>query len=210
MRLTLVPFTRDLLPAVQEWFRHPEVVRWLGGPDWPVHGLEAPPPGPDEWHRGHRILRAHTWVATTPTGTPVAHIGGDVLATWSPYSAPPSANHPSSAHPAEPEPAEPPPAEPEPGRPDRAGSDRVVPFRAEPGPAMGFAYVVSPAHWRQGIGRATLRAMFEAPELADVRLFAAGIEPENVASLRCARSAGMVPISETPDDEGMLHYVLRR
>lgn len=166
--LRLVPFTRALLPRVQPWFHHPEVDRWLGGPDWPAHGLDQPPPGPDEWFRGMRVLRVHTWLAVTGDGTPVAQIGGDVFDRW-------------------------------------CEGDRT-----EPGPAMGFAYVVDPSRWRQGIGRATLRLMFDAPELADVIVFAAGIEPENQASTRCARSAGMHPATETPDYEGIVYHLFRR
>lgn len=38
-RITLIPFVEDLLASVQPWFRHPEVRRRLGGPDWPAREL---------------------------------------------------------------------------------------------------------------------------------------------------------------------------
>jgi hypothetical protein len=34
--IRLVPFTRDWLSRIEPWFEHPEVQRWLGGPDWPA------------------------------------------------------------------------------------------------------------------------------------------------------------------------------
>jgi GNAT superfamily N-acetyltransferase len=78
----LVPFTRNLLPAVQPWFEHPEVRRRLGGPDWPAREFTLPTPGRDEPFRGMTVLRAHSLVAEDDVGTPVAHIGGEVYDRW--------------------------------------------------------------------------------------------------------------------------------
>jgi hypothetical protein len=41
-------------------------------------------------------------------------------------------------------------------------------------------------------------------------LFALGIEPDNVASRRCAESAGFVPDDPEPDWEDIVHHLLRR
>jgi hypothetical protein len=61
---------------------------------------------------------------------------------------------------------------------------------------------------------AAVRPWFEdpgdAPEVADVRVFAAGIEPENVASTRCAAAAGFAPDDPAPDGEGIVYWLLRR
>ena len=92
----------------------------------------------------------------------------------------------------------------------REGPGGDVVDREEPGPAMGLAYVVDPRRWRQGFGRAALRAVVDAPETADVRIFAAGIDHDNVASARCATSAGLLPDDTEPDWEGMVVLVLRR
>lgn len=83
--VTLVPFTGELLPAVQPWFLHPEVRRRLGGPEWPARVLRTPQPAPGEDYRGRRVLRVHSWVALDPTGAPVALVGGDVYDRWSRY-----------------------------------------------------------------------------------------------------------------------------
>ncbi|HEX8346683.1 MAG TPA: GNAT family N-acetyltransferase [Actinoplanes sp.] len=92
-------------------------------------------------------------------------------------------------------------------REDPGGS---VVDRVEPGPAMGLAYVVDPRRWRQGFGRATLRAVVDAPEVADVILFGAGVDHDNVASARCATSAGFVADGAEPDWESTVYHVLRR
>jgi hypothetical protein len=46
--------------------------------------------------------------------------------------------------------------------------------------------------------------------VADVVLFMAGIEPENVASSRCAMAAGLFPDPPESDWEGMVAHILRR
>ncbi|MFC7534858.1 GNAT family N-acetyltransferase [Actinoplanes sp. GCM10030250] len=174
MIVSLRPFTAELLPVVQPWFHHPEVNRWLGGPDWPAMALREQDEGP---FRGRRVLRTHTWVAVEAGGEVVAYAGGEVYDRWSRYHERP---------------------------------EGPVVTDVEPGPAMGLAYVVAPHRWRQGYGTATLRAIVNAPEMADVVVFAAGIEPENVASVRCAEAAGFLRDDPEPDFEGIVHYVLRR
>ncbi|WP_250037935.1 GNAT family N-acetyltransferase [Paractinoplanes maris] len=169
--VTLVPFTEDLLPAVQVWFAHAEVQRWLGGPDWPARALRLRGHGIGEIFRGRRVLRDHTWVALDTDGKPVALIGGDVYTSG-----------------------------PELGPAHAAGN----------GSEMGFAYVVDPGRWRQGYGTATLLALIAHPAVADVVLFTAGIEPENAASTRCAAAAGFHPDDPAPDEEGIVHHLLRR
>jgi RimJ/RimL family protein N-acetyltransferase len=79
----------------------------------------------------------------------------------------------------------------------------------ERGPAMGLAYVVNPLRWRQGFGTAALLAAMHAPEVSDVVVFAAGIEPDNIPSTRCAAAAGMTPDTALPDWEGMIYYIRR-
>jgi RimJ/RimL family protein N-acetyltransferase len=175
--VALTPFTRELLPVVQPWFHHPEVVRWLGGPEWPARGLDLAGTGLGETFRGRRVLRDHSWVALDAAGTVVASIGGEVYDRWCRYS---------------------------------EGPDGVRIDAVEPGPSMGLAYVVDPRRWRQGFGTAALRAVLDAPEVADVVLFAAGVEPDNVASVRCAAAAGFRPDGTVPDWEGIVHYLHRR
>jgi RimJ/RimL family protein N-acetyltransferase len=90
------------------------------------------------------------------------------------------------------------------------GPDGPIVDGREAGPAMGLAYVVDPARWRRGYGSAALRAVTASAEVADVRLFIAGIDADNTASSRCARSAGMVPDDPQPDWEDTVHHILRR
>jgi RimJ/RimL family protein N-acetyltransferase len=174
----LVPFTAEALPLVQPWFRHPEVDRRLGGPEWPARelGLMQEKPGSD--FRGRRVLPTHSWLLTDGNGSLVAKIGGDVYDCWTRYHG--------------------------------EGPDGPIIDRREPGPAMGLAYVVDPSRWRQGFGRAALRAVVASPDVVDVRLFVAGIDADNIASSHCARSAGLLPEDREPDWEGTVHHVLRR
>jgi RimJ/RimL family protein N-acetyltransferase len=79
-----------------------------------------------------------------------------------------------------------------------------------PGRAMGAAYVVDPARWGQGVGRATLRALVDAPDVADVVQFLLGIDEDNAASRAVAAAAGFTPMSDEPDAEGMVYLRLRR
>jgi RimJ/RimL family protein N-acetyltransferase len=174
--VTLVPFTADLLAAVQPWFTHPEVRQRLGGPQWPAREF-ALGSGPGGMYRGLRVLRSHSWVAVDAEGVPVAQVGGEVYDRWCRYT---------------------------------EGPAGPVVDRVEPGPAMGLAYVVDPRRWRQGFGTATLRAVIDAPEVADVAVFAAGIEADNLASAGCAAAAGFAPDSAGADWEGIVYHLLRR
>jgi RimJ/RimL family protein N-acetyltransferase len=166
----LVPFTPELLPAVQPWFEHPEVRRRLGGPDWPVRELALLTAARDEPFRGMTVLRAHSFVALDDEGTAVAHIGGEVYDRWTDW--------------------------------DPAREEVLA---VHPGRAMGAAYVVDPARWGRGVGRAALRALVAAPEVADVVQFVLGIDEDNAASRAAAAAAGFVPLSERPDAEGMVY-----
>ncbi|NYJ06783.1 GNAT family N-acetyltransferase [Petropleomorpha daqingensis] len=165
----LVPFTPELLPAVQPWFEHPEVRRRLGGPDWPVRGLALLNAGWGEPFRGKTVLRAHSFLALDHDGAAVAHVGGEVYDRWAVW--------------------------------DPAREEVLA---VHPGRAMGSAYVVDPARWGRGIGRATLRALVAAPEVADVEQFLLGIDEDNAASRAAAAAAGFVPLSEEPDAEGIV------
>jgi RimJ/RimL family protein N-acetyltransferase len=80
----------------------------------------------------------------------------------------------------------------------------------DPRRSMGAAYVVDPARWSRGYGRATLAALVAAPETADVELFVLGIDPDNTASLRAAAAAGFTPLTTEPDAEDMVYVQLAR
>lgn len=75
----------------------------------------------------------------------------------------------------------------------------------DPRRTMGSAYVVDPARWGRGYGRATLRALLAADETQDVEQFMLGIDADNVASLRTAAAAGFTPLTTEADSEDMLY-----
>ena len=178
MDVRLVPFTAASLPVVQQWFRHPEVDRRLGGPEWPARELRLMAEKPGGEFRGRRVLRTHSWLVLDADEVPVAKIGGDVYDCWTRYLG--------------------------------EGPGGPIIDRREPGPAMGLAYVVDPNRWGRGFGTASLWAVTGSPEVADVRLFVAGIDADNTASSRCARSVGLVPDEPEPDWEGTVQHILRR
>ena len=69
-----------------------------------------------------------------------------------------------------------------------------------------IAFVIDPTLRGRGVGRAMITALFDEPDLLQVELFEAGVEPKNVASRRCLQAAGFKPASVEPDFEGMLYY----
>jgi GNAT superfamily N-acetyltransferase len=73
-------------------------------------------------------------------------------------------------------------------------------------PAANVSYVVAPARRRRGYGTAMIGALLARPELAHVRLFAAGVEPANTGSVQCLRSNGFAPLDPEPDWEGTVYY----
>jgi RimJ/RimL family protein N-acetyltransferase len=91
------------------------------------------------------------------------------------------------------------------GGPNGRGVIATVPL-----PSANISYLVDPAVRRRRYGTAVVRELLIHPELAQVELFAAGIESGNVASIRCARSAGFAPLNAEPDWEGVVYYVKAR
>ena len=69
-----------------------------------------------------------------------------------------------------------------------------------------IAFTVDPALRRRGIGRVMIAGLLARPALASVKLFEAGVEPENVACRRCLEEAGFCLHSREPDCEGTLYY----
>jgi RimJ/RimL family protein N-acetyltransferase len=69
-----------------------------------------------------------------------------------------------------------------------------------------IAFVVDPQQRGQGLGRAMIAALIRRPELRHVRLFEAGVEPDNSASRRSLEAVGFRVRSEQPDFEGFLYY----
>jgi RimJ/RimL family protein N-acetyltransferase len=108
------------------------------------------------------------------------------------------------------------------------GPDGPLLSDVDPRRAMGFGYVVDPARWRQGYGRAAIEAALGDADVADVEVFYCGIDADNQASRRCAAAAGFRVVESAsgpgpgagagagegdgadpapvPDFEGMLYY----
>ena len=72
--------------------------------------------------------------------------------------------------------------------------------------SAGICYVVDPELRGRGYCARMIAELMRLPELNTIGLFAAGIEPDNVASAICLRSAGFEPLDAEPDWEGIVYY----
>ena len=73
-------------------------------------------------------------------------------------------------------------------------------------PSGNMAYVIDPAARRRGYGLDMMLTLMTVPALDHVRLFTAGVEPDNTASVRCLLSAGFQPLDPERDWEGFVYY----
>jgi RimJ/RimL family protein N-acetyltransferase len=79
-----------------------------------------------------------------------------------------------------------------------------------PVPSANIAYVVDPSMRRRGYCTTMVRDLMALPELAHIELFGGGVEPDNLGSVGCLRSAGFEALDPVPDWEEMVYYVKRR
>jgi len=91
------------------------------------------------------------------------------------------------------------------GGPGGRGVIGVIPV-----PAGSISYVVDPALRRRGYCAAMVTAVMAMPELEDIRLFVAGVEPANAGSVGCLRKTGFQPLNPEPDWEGVVYYARLR
>jgi RimJ/RimL family protein N-acetyltransferase len=112
----------------------------------------------------------------------------------------------------------------EPDRPvgyvDCGTFDRFVEWEGGPGgrgvldsipvPTATLGYAVDPSLRRRGYGTAMLDTLTMVPDLIDIRLFVAGVEPANVGSVGCLLEAGYRPLNAKLDWEGMVYYARLR
>jgi RimJ/RimL family protein N-acetyltransferase len=73
-------------------------------------------------------------------------------------------------------------------------------------PSGNMCYVVDPALRRRGYGTTMITAVMAMPELAQIPLLTAGVEPANAASVGCLVKAGFQPLDPEPDFEGVVYY----
>ena len=76
-------------------------------------------------------------------------------------------------------------------------------------PSGAVAYDIDPAQRRKGYGAEMILALMGMDALENVTLFAAGIKPENTASVGCLLLAGFRPLDPLRDWEGIVYYARR-
>lgn len=84
----------------------------------------------------------------------------------------------------------------------------LVDFELYEDASAGVGLVVGPNHRKQGWGRETLRRLADSKHVAGIKVLFAGIEPKNVASVRCFQAAGFIPRTTEPDHEGIIYFDL--
>jgi len=72
-----------------------------------------------------------------------------------------------------------------------------------------ISFAVNPTERQKGYGTAILHALIDQPELKNVKIFEAGVEPENTGSIRTLEATGFTSNYES-DFEGMYYFFLRR
>jgi ribosomal protein S18 acetylase RimI-like enzyme len=75
--------------------------------------------------------------------------------------------------------------------------------------SSGIAFLVNPSERGRGIGVEMIKTLIERPEYKDVRIFEAGVEPENTGSIRALEKAGFRS-NYIKDFEGVYYFLLRR
>jgi len=169
--VSLRPLARQDLPIVEPWFRDPDTVRFLGGPDWPALMLARAAGMVGEEFRGAVQTGAFRYLAEAG-GRPFGYIDCGTFDRCTVYGA----------------------------------ADAPIITETIEVATGAIAFAVDPERRGRGLGRAMIQALMRRPELAQVELFEAGVEPENAASRRCLEAAGFRLRSGQPDFEGMLYY----
>ena len=83
-------------------------------------------------------------------------------------------------------------------------------FGLEDEEPASFMFFVRPDLRHQGYGKRILATALVAPEVADIDVWEAGVEPDNVASRRCLEAIGFTDQGRDPEWSDYLRYVYER
>ncbi len=72
-----------------------------------------------------------------------------------------------------------------------------------------MSFIVNPSQRRKGYGTAMIKMLLQRPEYKDVKIFAAGVEPQNTGSIKTLEAADFKS-DYKPDFEDMLYFFYRR
>jgi len=82
----------------------------------------------------------------------------------------------------------------------------LIDFERYDDSSAGLGIVVEPSVRGRGVGRLALHFLLGSDRMTGVARAFAGIEPDNIASIRCFEGAGFVRESQEPDEEGIVYY----
>ena len=83
-------------------------------------------------------------------------------------------------------------------------------FGLEDKEPASFMFFVRPDLRYQGYGKRILATALAAPEVADIDVWEAGVEPDNTASRRCSEAIGFTEQGREPEWPDYLRYVYER
>ena len=73
----------------------------------------------------------------------------------------------------------------------------------------GIAFAVDPEKRGKGYGTVMIKRLVERPEFEEVKIFLAGVKPENIGSIKALEKAGFTSDYEK-DFEGMIYFFYRK
>lgn len=83
-----------------------------------------------------------------------------------------------------------------------------VDFEIHPNALAWIGIAVKPTMRGQGLGKRILANFLESEYVKDFDEIRAGIEFDNIASIKCFESVGFIPLNNQPDEEGIIDFSL--
>jgi RimJ/RimL family protein N-acetyltransferase len=75
--------------------------------------------------------------------------------------------------------------------------------------SAGITFATNPIHRKKGYAEVMIRALIQRSEFKEVKIFGAGVEPDNIGSIKALEAAGFKS-DYKPDFEDMLYFFYRR
>ena len=83
-----------------------------------------------------------------------------------------------------------------------------VDFEIHPNALAWIGIAVKPMLRGQGLGKRVLKDFLKSEHIKGFKEIRAGIEFDNISSIKCFESIGFISLNAEPDDEGIIDYSL--